>query len=132
LNTYPLTFKPKAATQPESTTCAESASFALRVLDSSMEPEFSRGCLIVIDPSVNIYDGAYVLADIGEGAGSPEQDEDAVEYCFRQVCNIDTSTLTLKALEPGHTEITITTQQVVGVVVQRAGLRRSYSKHYKK
>ena len=35
----------------EPSTCVEGEPFALRVLDDSMQPEFRRGCVIVIDPT---------------------------------------------------------------------------------
>jgi len=97
-----------------------------------MEPEFKQGCLIVIDPSVSVYSGAFVLANIGEQSQSHDQDEETIEYVFRQVSNITSNQLTLTALQPEHETRVVDKQQVLGVIVQRAGLRRSYSKHYNK
>ncbi len=134
MNTFPLKFRPKVAEEAvaESPTCADSATFALRVLDASMEPEFKQGCLIVIDPSATVTEGAYVLARVDESAVSGKSEDDA-EYVFRQASSVDQTRITLNALQDGfeHSGVSIKTQQLVGVIVQRAGLRRSYSKHYR-
>ena len=42
--------------------CSSAEPFALQVLDNSMEPEFKKGCLIIIDPEGIATDGAYVFA----------------------------------------------------------------------
>ena len=41
--------------------CAAKEPFALRVQDSSMEPEFENGCIIIIDPSISPKTGDFVL-----------------------------------------------------------------------
>ena len=43
--------------------CSDAAPFALRVVDDSMEPEFRRNCIVIIDPTGHARDGAYVLAE---------------------------------------------------------------------
>ncbi len=42
--------------------CAGGESFALRVLGSSMEPEFHEGEIIIVEPEGLARDGSYVLA----------------------------------------------------------------------
>ena len=44
-------------------TCVEAEPFALRVTDDSMEPEFAAGCVIVVDPTGRVRDGAFVVAE---------------------------------------------------------------------
>ena len=98
--------------------CGSSEPFALRVTDSSMEPEFDNGAIIIIDPAGVIEDGCYVLATV-DG-----------EYIFRQL-RINDGAWSLHALEAGHPVLEIEGINAVdGVIVQRAGTKRSYHKHY--
>ena len=123
--------------QSGETTCADAETFALRVLDATMEPEFRQGCLIIIDPTGHVRDGAYVLAmDSGAGgAGQIKPDstsaEEAVQqFVFRQLRRVDDRwcLVTLNESFPETREIELT--QIVGVIIQRAGVRRRYHKHY--
>ena len=100
-------------------TCAEAAPFALRVMDDSMEPEFRRHCIVIIDPTGHARDGAYVLAEI-EG-----------EYIFRRL-RVDGDRVWLEALKEIYPALALDAgiAAVKGVVVQRAGTRRRYHKHY--
>ena len=92
--------------------------FALRVVGSSMSPEFNDGCIIIIDPEGVMNDGSYVLARDGE------------EFIFRQLI-IDGERYLLKALEDGHAIITLPDlSSIEGVVIQQAGRRRADRKHY--
>ena len=92
--------------------------FALRVIGDSMEPEFEDGCIIVIDPEGVITDGCYVLAQHDDG------------YIFRQLIYADNKYL-LKTLQEGHETIELADlAPVAGVIVQRAGRRRTDRKHY--
>lgn len=98
--------------------CASDEPFALRVLGDSMEPEFKDGCIIIIDPSANVEDGKYVMAEV-EG-----------EYIFRQFTKQDDKYF-LKPINDGYPSIEVDGPGVVrGVITQRAGTRRSYHKHY--
>jgi DNA polymerase V len=99
--------------------CASSEPFALRVLGDSMAPEFPHGVIIIVDPTGLVTHGAYVVAKVDE------------EHLFRQV-NIDADgQWTLVALQEDQRPIPIAgPQNVVGVVVQRAGSRRSQHKRY--
>ena len=106
----------------EPATCKEAEPFALRVLDDTMQPEFRSGCIIVIDPTGRATDGSYVLA-------STTPDEGPV---FRQLRKDDRGGWKLCALNRDYPE-TITLKNldgIMGVIVQRAGVRRSYHKHY--
>jgi len=115
---------------PEPSTCTDAEPFALRVLDDSMEPEFRKGCIILVDPTGVARDGAYVLARcVPEAALDSTAETDG--YVFRQLRRFDT-TWTLEPLnrtylgEPTKTDLS----EVVGVIVQRAGTRRRYHKRY--
>jgi len=104
-------------TEPK--TCIEAEPFALQVADDSMEPEFAKGCIIIVDPTGHVRDGAFVVAEV-EG-----------QWHFRKLC-IRCDELRLEALHPGYESIGIGkgTDAIKGVVVQRAGIRRSYHKRY--
>ena len=103
----------------EPRTCVEAEPFALQVTDDSMEPEFARGCIIIVDPTGRVRDGAFVLAEL-DG-----------EYIFRMLRD-DGCGMRLEALREGHDPIPLAAgvSAVKGVVVQRAGKRRSYHKRY--
>ena len=109
---------PSAGTAPP-TTCIEAETFALRVTDDSMEPEFTAGCIIIVDPTGVARDGAFVLAEI-DG-----------EYIFRKLERTDGGDR-LIALDDGYPAIELAAglASVRGVVVQRAGARRKYHKRY--
>ncbi|GMQ75233.1 MAG: hypothetical protein BMS9Abin01_0479 [Gammaproteobacteria bacterium] len=100
-------------------TCADAAPFALRVIDDSMEPEFRRHCIVIIDPTGHARDGSYVLAEI-EG-----------ETIFRRL-RMDGDRVWLEALKDIYPALALDAgiTAVKGVVVQRAGTRRSYHKRY--
>ena len=105
--------------QPQPTTCAESEPFALQVIDDSMEPEFKQGCIIIIDPSGQPEDGAFVFAEQEDG------------YIFRRLALRDGGVF-LEPLNEAYpsTELQGGLAAVKGVIVQRAGTRRSYHKRY--
>ena len=105
------------AMQPS--TCTDAAPFALRVMDDSMEPEFCRHCIVIIDPTGHARDGAYVLAEI-EGA-----------YIFRRL-RMDGNRVWLEALKETYPalELDAGMASIKGVVVERAGTRRHYHKRY--
>ena len=103
----------------EPTTCIEAEPFALMVEDDSMEPEFAKGCVIIVDPTGRATHGAYVIAEIN------------AKFTFRQLSNKDNKCV-LIPLNPRYPEIPIEsiTSMVKGVVTQRAGKRRTYHKRY--
>ena len=100
-------------------TCAEAAPYALRVTDDSMEPEFRRDCIVIIDPTGHARDGAYVLAVV-EG-----------EYIFRRL-RLNGDRVSLEALKKTYPTLVPDAgiSAIKGVVVQRAGPRRRHHKRY--
>jgi SOS-response transcriptional repressor LexA len=101
--------------------CSENEPYALQVIDDSMEPEFAKGCIIVIDPTGIVRDGAYVFAV-----------DDKDEYIFRQLRIIEGKYI-LTALHEDYEAFEISgMKQIIGVITQRAGKRRSYHKWYDK
>jgi len=99
--------------------CGASEPFALRVIGNDMLPEFQDGHIIVIDPGGSVKDGCYVVANPND------------EFIFRQLF-IDGDTYTLRASQPGFDEIELPNgvQDIVGVISQRSGKRRSEHKRY--
>jgi len=98
--------------------CAELEPYALRVLGDSMAPEFWDGCIIVVEPRLNAQSGEYVVADY------------AGDTHFRQFV-VDAGRSFLKPLNDAYPAIEVTGPLTVrGVVIQRAGTRRSQLKHY--
>ena len=103
----------------EPAACVEAEPFALQVTDDSMEPEFLRGCIVVIDPTGLVEDGAYVVAEL-DG-----------EWIFRRL-RLDARRVRLEALNEDYPSMDVDAgiAAVRGVVVQRAGRRRTYYKRY--
>ncbi|MCP4767447.1 MAG: S24 family peptidase [Gammaproteobacteria bacterium] len=98
--------------------CSASEPFALRVIGDDMAPEFVDGHIIVIDPGGKLSSGCYVVARHGE------------EVIFRQLV-IDGGQYRLLATNPDLPEIQLGgIDEIVGVVSQRAGKRRSEHKRY--
>ncbi len=98
--------------------CGSSEPFALRVTDDSMEPEFDNGTIIIVDPAGVVEDKCFVLATVDN------------EYIFRQL-RIHHGNYSLHALQDGYRVLDIPDASAIdGVIVQRAGVRRSYHKHY--
>jgi len=103
----------------EPSTCVDSEPFALQVTDDSMEPEFRRGCIVIIDPSGVVRDGTFVIAELSGG------------LVFRKL-RLDGQSAWLDALNRNYPSAPIDAgiAAVKGVVVQRAGKRRAYHKRY--
>lgn len=104
----------------EGSSCSESEPFALQVIDTSMQPEFEQGCIIIIDPTGIVRDGAFVFA-------KDQQDE----YIFRRL-RISAGKYYLEALQTAYASFEIRPEQIQGIITQRAGKRRSYHKWYDK
>lgn len=100
--------------------CSEAEPFALQVLDDSMEPEFPAGCVIIIDPTGVVKDGAYVFAK-----------DNQEEYIFRQV-KIEGNQYTLMPLNEQYAPMILEKglSQIEGIITQRAGKKRSMHKWY--
>jgi len=98
--------------------CSASEPFALRVIGDDMAPEFVDGHIIVIDPGGKLKSGCYVIAN-HDGA-----------MIFRQL-TIDGDQYRLTAANSQLPEILLGgIDDIVGVVSQRAGKRRSQHKRY--
>lgn len=99
--------------------CSGHEAFALRVLGTSMEPEFMEGEIIVIEPGGQLRDGSYVLA-------RPDG-----EWTFRQLLRTERG-WRLHALNPAFADTPLDDLSAVhGVIIQKAlpGRRRA-SKRY--
>ena len=98
--------------------CASAEPFALRVLGNSMAPEFTEGCVVIVDPGAPLAHRAFLVAEHGDGV------------ILRQL-HISEQEWSLVALEEGHPRIRIEGPSVIrGVVTQRAGRRRADRKRY--
>ena len=98
--------------------CSASEPFALRVIGDDMAPEFVDGHIIVIDPGGRVTSGCYVVAN------------HAGEMIFRQLI-IEDDSYRLVAGNAGLAEIELDgIGDIVGVVSQRSGKRRSEHKRY--
>lgn len=88
--------------------CSSTEPFALQVVDDSMEPEFKKGVIIVIDSQGHVQSGSYVIAEIESG------------YIFRRLF-IEDGKHILRALKEGNEEIELSgLEQVKGVIIQQA------------
>ena len=101
--------------------CEEGEPYALQVLDDSMEPEFQKGCIIIIDPTGLIEHDAYVLA---------HYEDDIV---FRKLV-VDNDNYLLRAENNTYNDLNFSEpkKNVKGIIVQRAGKSRKYHKRYDK
>ena len=101
--------------------CGSSEPFALQVIDDSMEPEFKKDCIIIIDPTGVARHGAYVFAMVENG------------YIFRQLIQEDNKYY-LQPLNTDymHEKRIIQLEQIEGVIIQQSGPngRRKERKHY--
>ena len=99
--------------------CSASEPFALQVIGDDMVPEFVDGHIIIVDPGGKLDSGCYVVA------------RHQGEMIFRQLV-IDQNTCSLRALDTSLPEIALPNgvEDIVGVVSQRSGKRRSEHKRY--
>ncbi len=99
--------------------CSAAEPFALRVIGDDMTPEFIDGHIIVVDPGGKLTSGCFVVA------------RHEREMIFRQL-KIDGASYRLAALRPGLPEILLEkgVGEIVGVISQRSGKRRSEHKRY--
>ena len=99
--------------------CSASEPFALRVVGNEMAPEFLDGQVIIVDPGGKISSGCYVVA------------RHQGEMIFRQLV-IDEDGFRLRALDTSLPEIVLGKgmEDIVGVISQRSGKRRSEHKRY--
>ncbi len=98
--------------------CSVNEPFVLQVLGDSMEPEFTDGTVIVVEPGGVLQNGSYVVAMHDGG------------YIFRQLL-IESGRWSLHALNDAYSSIEIPGVSVIkGIVIQKAGRRRHERKHY--
>lgn len=98
--------------------CAAREPYALRVIGDSMAPEFWDGCIVIVEPGAHARDGSFVVIDY-QG-----------DTLFRQL-RIDGQRRVLKPLNEQYPSVEIDGEYSIrGIVVQRAGRRRSEHKHY--
>ncbi len=101
--------------------CGGSEPFALQVIDDSMEPEFKKDCIIVIDPTGIARHGAYVFAMVESG------------YIFRQLVQENDKYYLQPINEDyAHEKRMIKFEAIEGVIIQQSDAkgRRSERKHY--
>lgn len=98
--------------------CSELEPYALRVMGDSMAPEFWDGCIIIVEPRRSVEHGEFAVVDY------------AGDTIFRQVV-VEDGRKFLKPLNEAYEMVEIAGPMTVrGVVVQRAGTRRSQHKSY--
>ena len=99
--------------------CSASEPFALRVIGDEMAPEFEDGHVIIVDPGGRVADGCYVIARQGEA------------MIFRQL-RVEGDRWRLHALDPSVSDVALAggLADIVGVISQRSGTRRSQHKRY--
>ncbi len=101
--------------------CSGTEPFALQVLDDSMEPEFKKDCIIIVDASATVTDECYVMASVENG------------YIFRQLL-IEGDKYFIAPLNEAymHEKREIDFEALEGVIVQQASPKgkRSERKRY--
>jgi len=99
--------------------CSASEPFALRVIGDDMLPEFTDGHIIIIDPGGRVTSGCFVIAKL-QG-----------EMIFRQLIAQESGWL-LRALDTRIADVPLENgiSDIVGVISQRSGKRRSEHKRY--
>ena len=104
---------------PDLGNCSASEPFALRVIGDDMLPEFKDGHIIIIDPGGRVTSGCYVIAKLRE------------EMIFRQLIAVGDGWL-LRALDTRIADVPLENgiADIVGVISQRSGKRRSEHKRY--
>ena len=101
--------------------CSESEPFALQAIDDSMEPEFAKDCIIIIDPGGVVRDGSYVFAK-----------DLKAEYIFRQLRMIEEKLYLVPLNDLYETFEIPDLSYIEGIISQRAGKNRTYHKWYDK
>ncbi len=104
--------------EPTNTDCSLSEPYALQVLGDEMEPEFPNQCIIIIDPTDNCGDGAFVFAEVED-----------VRW-FRQYREDTEGNKWLAALNPLYPDIDLNgvRYHIRGVIVQR-NIRRQIKRY---
>lgn len=105
------------ARDPQPATCTEAEPFALRVTDDSMAPEFPRGCVVVVDPTVPPAEGRFFVARTATGLALRRLRAQGDGWC-------------LEALAEGCEPLAVRRADLLGGVTQRAGRRRRELRRY--
>ena len=102
-------FVPDIHKEMMESSCSGSEPFALQVLDDSMEPEFKKDCIIIVDASATVKHECYVMASVENG------------YIFRQLL-IDDEKYFITPLNEAyiHEKREIAFEALEGVIVQQA------------
>ena len=105
--------------QTDLANCSASEPFALRVIGNDMAPEFRDGHVIIVDPGGRVVSGCYVIAKANG------------EMILRQLI-IEAAGWRLYSPDPAVEDIELPNQaaDIVGVISQRSGTRRSQHKRY--
>ena len=120
-NSTKVGFTPDIKSELEEGSCSGTEPFALQVLDDSMEPEFKKDCIIIIDASATVKHECYVMASVENG------------YIFRQLL-IENDKYFITPLNEAymHEKREIAFEALEGVIVQQASSKgkRSERKRY--
>lgn len=103
-------FTPDVKQELMESSCSGSEPFALQVLDDSMEPEFKKDCIIIVDTSAVVEHECYVMASVENG------------YIFRQLL-IEDGRYYIAPLNEAymHEKREISFDDLEGRIVQQAG-----------
>lgn len=114
-------FSPEIKSELMSSSCSASEPFALQVRDDSMEPEFKKDCIIIVDASATVVHECYVMASVENG------------YIFRQLL-IEDDRYFITPLNEAykHEKREVAFEALEGVIVQQASSKgkRSERKRY--
>ena len=116
-----VNFTPDIKHELEGSSCSGTEPFALQVLDDSMEPEFKKDCIIIIDASATVTHECYVMASVENG------------YIFRQLLIEDDKYFIAPLNEAYmHEKREVAFEALEGVIVQQASSKgkRSERKRY--
>lgn len=121
MNQTKVNFTPDIKKELMESSCSGTEPFALQVLDDSMEPEFKKDCIIIIDASAKVKHECYVMASVENG------------YIFRQLL-IEEGKYFIAPLNEAymHEKREIAFEALEGVIVQQASPKgkRSERKRY--
>lgn len=105
----PVNFTPDIKRDLLESSCSGTEPFALQVLDDSMEPEFKKGCIIIIDASAKVSHECYVMATVENG------------FIFRQLLIEDDKYFITPLNEAYmHEKREVPFEALEGVIVQQA------------
>ena len=116
-----VNFTPDVKRELMESSCSGTEPFALQVLDDSMEPEFKKDCIVIVDASATVTHQCYVMASVENG------------YIFRQLLIEDEKYFIAPLNEAYmHEKREVTFEALEGVIVQQASSKgkRSERKRY--